>query len=137
MKYQMSKEMYDYILSHPNEDYVYPEPDPSELGAAYRIKSEKWKKDMSEMMTGEGNPMWGKQTSATQKRSVSQAMMGKKKDYKVVVPKTVLCGAKNGMARAIIVDGVEYPTVTEAAKQIGVSRVTVNNRLKKGVYLYK
>ena len=146
MKYRMSKEMSEYIISGAPDDYKYPEPIPEELGAAYRIKSEKWKKDMSERMSGEGNPMWGKTTSAKQKKAVSIANSVPKphlsKLYKERyrlgthhLPDTR--GGKNGNARAIIAEGVEYPAVIEAARALGVSKVTVNNRLKRGLYKYK
>ena len=100
-------------------------------------KTEQHKRKIGDAVRGEKNGMYGKKQSQKQRDAVSKALKGKKKWYKVVVPKTVLCGADNGMSKAVIAEGVEYPTLTAAAKALGVSRGTVANRLRDGLFKYK
>lgn len=86
--------------------------------------------ERSAMKKGEKNGMYGKKQSQNQKDAVSKALKGKKKWYKVTTPLTSLSGADNGMARAVVYKGVEYPTVGFAAEAAGVSRVTAGKKLK-------
>ena len=96
-------------------------------------KSDLWKKEMSDRFSGEGNPMYGKTTSQRQKDAVSRAMKGKKKDYKVTVPKTVMYGADNPKSKEVTVDGITYPTHTACAKALGIPRSTVTYRINRGI----
>ena len=96
-------------------------------------KSDLWKQEMSDRMTGESNPMWRKTTSQKQKDTVSKSMKGKKKKYKVVVPKTVLYGADNPKSKPVTIDGVTYPTHSACAKALGIPRSTVTYRINRGI----
>ena len=85
--------------------------------------------------------MFGKKGSQKQKDAVRKALKGKPRPdlsahYKEryangthTLPEDTK-GANNGMARAVVYKGVEYPTVGEAAKGAGVSRVTAGKKLK-------
>jgi hypothetical protein len=110
---------------------VYPPVEPHESEKYYYgPKSDLWKQEMSDRMTGEGNPQWGNPTSQKQKDAVFKAMKGKKKWYKVTVPETALFGADNPRARKVTVDGVTYPTLKAAAEATGVNRSTLAYRLR-------
>ena len=98
-------------------------------------KSDLWKEEMSARMSGEGNPHWGKPTSQRQKDAVSKAMKGKQKNYKVTVPRTVMCGADTPKSKEVTVDGVTYPTHTACAKALGIPRSTVTYRINRGIPL--
>ena len=95
-------------------------------------KSDAWKQEMSDRFSGEGNLMYGKTTSQRQKDAVSKANKGKKKDYKVIVPKTVMYGADNPKSKEVTVDGIVYPTHTACAKALGIPRSTVTYRINRG-----
>ena len=104
-----------------------------------RPKSEKWKKEMSERNSGEGNPFYGKKQSQKQKDAVSRALKGIPQPHKSAMYKEryangehsvpVLKGVDNGMSRAVLVGDQRYDTVTQAAEAHGVSRVTARRRL--------
>jgi hypothetical protein len=93
-------------------------------------KSERWKQTMRERNTGEGNPMYGKTQTDTQKEAVSKAMKGVKKWYTVAnnTPPPMF-GKDNGMSSKIRVGDIVYDSMRECAETEGVSRVTVRNRI--------
>ena len=112
--------------------------DEARLAVARLPKTEEHKAKIAKGVTGPKNGMWRRKQSDKQKAAVSNAMSGVPKWYPVVTPKTALHGADNPRARAVIDDkGIEHPTVTEAARQIGVSRSSVQYRLRKKIYSYK
>lgn len=82
-------------------------------------KSIAWKKKKSERMTGENNPQYGKTTSDKQKKAVSKAMLGKKKDYQVTCNWPTMKGKENPRARKIHADGVVYNTIRECCEAYG------------------
>jgi hypothetical protein len=122
----------DHWLNHMEHDSCAPLVVTQEEKDNILPKSQAWKEYMSERMTGENNPRWNKPTSQKQKDAVSKAMKGKKKNYKVTVPKTVLYGADNGKSKEITVDGVTYPSQTAAAKALGIPRSTLTWRINRG-----
>ena len=105
-----------------------------------RPKSEKWKKQMSERNSGEGNPFYGKKQSDKQKEAVRVANSvpkphvadAQRKAY--AEGKSNLCnrvGALNGKARKIMVDGVVYDTITECK---AAGHKSVQHKLKLDNY---
>ena len=95
-------------------------------------KSEEWKEYMSERMTGEDNPMWGKKNSKRQREAASRANKGVKKWYKVANNRPILHGADNPKSKEVTIHGVTYPTHTAAAKALGIPRSTLTWRINKG-----
>lgn len=87
-----------------------------------RPKSEHWKKTMSERMTGENNPMYGKATSQKQKDAVGESakkrFTGVPKNYKVTNP--VMYGKDNPKSRAVIADNIRYDTLRAACDAHGL-----------------
>lgn len=109
-------------------------------------KTEEHKKKIGDSVRGPLNGMYGKTISEEQREILRKANSipkpGLSELYKERCKQgthhlPVLFGGKNGMSRAIICDGVEYESVGTAAKALGVSRVTIYQRRKKGLYFYK
>lgn len=93
-----------------------------------RPKSEKWKKEKSEAMSGEGNPMYGKTISDEHKEAIRVANSVPKPYVAEAQAKLYaegnsnLCnriGALNGKSKAVIADGVRYDTLRSACDAYG------------------
>jgi len=95
-----------------------------------RPKSEAWKVKMSERMSGENNPMYGKKTSEKQKQAVSRALKGKKKWYKVADNRPPpMFGKDNGKSRAIYAEGKRWESIRQCAIHYGWNHNAVRYRL--------
>ena len=117
------------------------------LQAQRQGQLDRWAKispeERTAMRSGANNGMYGKKTSQKQKDAVSKATKGIPKPklsalYKEryangthTLPDTR--GAKNGMARAVTYEGVDYPTLTEASKMTGIHRATLAFRINKQI----
>lgn len=77
--------------------------------------------------------------SAKQKVSMlgNKNALGKHQFSKDSLDRCRKTGSTNGRAKAVICDGVEYPTMKEAAEKIGVSRDVIRNRILRNIYWYK
>ena len=83
--------------------------------------TEESKQKRSEMVSGEGNGMYGKTQSDKQKRAVSKALLGKKKWYKVADNRPPpMYGKDNPRSRVVIADGVRYETLRSACDANGL-----------------
>jgi hypothetical protein len=94
-------------------------------------KSDEWKRKTSERMKGNTQSK-GRVKSQEERDKISDALKGRKKSYKCTTP--VLYGKDNPKSRAVVVDGVEYESVTAAAKAKKVSLVTARRRLTKDTF---
>ena len=106
-------------------------------------KTQQHKDKISVAVSGAKNGMYGKKTSQKQKDAVSKATKGIPKPKLSALYKERCAngthhlpdtrGAKNGMARAVTWDGVDYPTLTEASKMTGIHRATLAFRINKQI----
>lgn len=71
--------------------------------------------EMAKLRTGDKNPFYGKKHSEKTKKQISDKNKGK---------------YMGGMERPVIIDGVWYKSVSEAARQIGVVAGTIIHRIK-------
>jgi len=68
--------------------------------------------------TGEQNPFYGKKHSEETKNKIRRSNLGKKPVN----------------SQSVIIDGVKYESLSDAAKAVGVCPATISNRIKKGIY---
>jgi group I intron endonuclease len=91
--------------------------------------SEKTRKKMSESrkgrFVGKNSPLYGKKFSEEHKRKISEAKIGKR------------TGKDNLQAKAVIVNSRFFDTVNEAAGAMGVTRLTIYRRIRRGTAGYQ
>lgn len=82
----------------------------------------------------ESNPMFGKKHKEKSKNKMSEAKLNNKEHIEKLIErnkKNPLKGSKNGRAKKVTIDGIEYDTIKSAAEALNVDRSTIRKKLKK------
>lgn len=116
------------------------ENNPSKLEHVKEIKRKKWEvywadPKIREARTGANHPSFGRSISEEQKIKQSKTMNGRQSPLKGKERpnlKGKMAGDKNPMARSVVIDGVEYATLTEAAEKFGVTKQAIVYWIKTG-----
>lgn len=124
---------------------AFSENNPSKLDSVKQKKAEKWKqywadpeirayRDSTNTNKGKKFPERGAKISAAKKGKPNGTKGIKKpKDF----TEKYLRGGNNPMAKAVICDGIRFPTITEAGKHFGYTKQAVMYWLKKGRFYYE
>jgi hypothetical protein len=75
--------------------------------------------------TGKDSPLYGKPISKERRRRMSEARVGKQ------------VGKDNPAAKAVVIDNKCFDTVSQAAKAMNVTRLTIYRRIRRGVVGYR
>ena len=96
--------------------------------------SEEHKKNMSIAKIGSNNPMFGVKLSKEQKRVLSEIRKGNKnhffgKSHKEE-SKEKMRKAKEKLYKPLVIDGVNYKSLTEASEKLKIHKPTISSRCK-------
>lgn len=82
--------------------------------------------------TGENSPLFGRTLSEETKKKISEAAKGRKlaDEHREKFVQSRARGANNHKSRAIIIDGVDYVSVSEASLMLGLHAETIRHRVK-------
>jgi group I intron endonuclease len=92
--------------------------------------SKETRRKMSAAHSGEGNAMFGKKHSEETRRKLSEKAKGRKNPSRNLM--NLECtGAANPRARRVLVEGVEYGCMKDAAEAIGIKPSTLRQRMTR------
>jgi group I intron endonuclease len=92
--------------------------------------SEETRRKMSESRTGKLNGMHGKKHSEETRRAMSEKAKGRKNPSRNLM-NLDLTGAANPRARRVLVEGVEYGCMKDAAEAIGIKPSALRARMSR------
>ena len=130
----------DLISYHPNKDDIVARMTDS-VKARYASMSEEDRANLSKKFSGQNNGMFGKTHSEEAKKAMSE----NRRDYTgsenpffgkehSLDTKLKLRQAATKRAKPIVIDGVEFPSIKEATRQLGINKSTIANRIKSSKY---
>lgn len=128
------------LIKRPDISERLRENNPSKLDSVKQKKTEKWKqywadpeirayRDSTNTNKGKKFPERGAKISAAKKGKPNGTKGIKKPEG---FAEKYLVGENNPMARAVICDGIKFPTITAAGKHFGYTKQAVNYWIKKG-----
>ncbi len=94
-------------------------------GAKGTIRSEEWKIAMSQRVSGDGHPLYGKHHSAETRKKISNARRNRSLSEKSRSGH-IQAGKKLSKPVVCLETGIEYASQTEASKSLGVPRGAVS-----------
>jgi group I intron endonuclease len=129
--YVMTPEARAYISAHRKASGITPE-NRAKMAAAAKLvfESPEYRAKLSAMRQGENTAMYGKKHKPETLVKMSAARKANPSGN------AGKAGAANAWARAVIVDGVEYPTVTAAAEALGLTQPAISQRIRRGKASY-
>lgn len=90
------------------------------LNKRYQNMSEEKRIQIADCFKAEKNGMYGKTHTAEARERISLAKKGCRYKW-----------------RKIIINGIEYSSISKAASALRISRTTISCRIKEGIYSYK
>ena len=109
-----------------------------ECSALGIVHTEEARKKMSQSKSGEKNCMYGKKHSEETRRKISEKLKGRTiSDEQRKFVSEFMKGHKGVNNRKVVLDGVEFESITACAKYIGKSNTTVTDWLNKKSFMPK